>query len=599
MFGFLTKRTNKALLGVLFVLGLFAFISCSESSSDSGSTLPLSSPKSVQVTPKDTSLLLQWTKVADAQGVPATYKVFINTADDAAASEVSSVTPNIAGNLVTATISEFGGSPLANDTRYFVWVKAYFGSNEAPFSPVTFGTPVPPAEKPAVVYPTIGDQILWLQWEESPHAFSYDIAYSETDGATPSGTVTTKTVSSPYAVLTELNNTTTYYIWVRATNTAGISNWEKISSIPAAAGTAPSTPIISSVIPGNKRLTVAWNSDPSATSYEVQWTDGTNNGTLSVAPEIGSVSVKISGLVNGAKYTVKVVAANTAGDSYSIERTGSPVADTASVDFDNFEFLLGNAAGEFIFAELLPKSPIFVNGRDSDRLTRFKETALGNLFTDGVAWYVRENFEDIDFVLLNGGFIDNALTTGPVTVGTLLGITEPDSREDTITILTLNGSDLKDLFTFMADVVHTGRGSSGTGAWGVVSEEVRYTIRYPHFTPEEIAGNVEISREDSEPYYHGIIEDGSLTIHGVPIDDNTPYRIATTSYLATGHEGYLALARGRDVENTGIPFWQGVGEYIFDQKNITPYLDGRIGIYGGVPLAGPQAPYNDPSYIFP
>ncbi|MDR2401771.1 MAG: 5'-nucleotidase C-terminal domain-containing protein [Deferribacteraceae bacterium] len=609
MISFLEKTAGKAFFWALFLLSLFAFTGCSESGSDSDSTLPLSSPKSVQATPKDKSLSLQWTKVASAQGVDATYKVYVNDTPDVASAEESAGNLSIAGHNVSAIVSEFNGNPLENDKKYYVWVRAFFGSlGEGDFT-ATFGIPVPAAETPPAVYSTAGDKILWLQWEESPHAFSYDVAYSTTNGIVPSGTVTTKTVSTPYTVLNDLTNSTQYYIWVRASNTAGISDWQKIDSAapstPSVATSAPQIPIILSVTPGNKRLEVTWMADPSATYYELQYSDGTTSDSVDVIPEVGLVSKKITGIANGVSYAVKVIAHNSYNDgatTSSLERIGTPVQDAASINFDNIESVLGDAAGEFIFAEILPKSPIFVNGRDSDRLTRFKETALGNLFTDGTAWYVRDRYpeENIDFVLLNGGFIDNALTTGPITVGTLLGITKQENLEDTVTILTLNGADLKDLFTFMANIVHTGRGSAGTGAWGIVSEEVRYTIKYPHFTPEEIAANVELSRDDSELYYHGVIDDGSLTINGLPILDEQLYRIATTSWLAEGQEGYLILkSKGFNVVDTGVFFWQGVAEYIHDQKNITPYLDGRISIYGGVPLAGPQAPYNDPSYVFP
>jgi hypothetical protein len=324
-----------------------------------------------------------------------------------------------------------------------------------------------------------------------------------------------------------------------------------------------------------------------------------------------TVSADITGLDNGTAYYVWVQSwnsqSNKGNSPYSESATGTPLAKDP-INFSNLQFVLGQAAAEYIFAQELPPSVFFPEGRpNTDRLTRVQETALGNLFTDGAAWYIRNKLEkNIDFVFLNGGYIDNALPKGTITVGTFSSIVQPDSRMvDKFILLTFSGADLKKFFEEVAariddegdvaGVAHTGRGGPhNTGFFGVVSREVRYTIQY--YKPPE--GTTEISSEAAEPYYHGFIKPGTLKILDrtsntyVDIADTQTYRICTTDYLAAGAY-FTKLAPGlgsTDRELIDTFFWRGVAEYIYDQGTITPALDGRIKVEGGVPLPSPWVP---------
>jgi hypothetical protein len=138
--------------------------------------------------------------------------------------------------------------------------------------------------------------------------------------------------------------------------------------------------------------------------------------------------------------------------------------------------------------------------------------------------------------------------------------------------------------------VHTGRGGPhNTGFFGVVSKEVRYTLKY--YKPP--GGTAEISSEDAEPYYHGFIDtENGLTINGQPVDDSRNYRICTTDYLASGEYFVLLNTAGKDKKFIDTPFWHGVAEYIYDQGSVTPKPDGRIKVEGGVPLPAPWVPGN-------
>ncbi|MDR2104459.1 MAG: 5'-nucleotidase C-terminal domain-containing protein [Deferribacteraceae bacterium] len=596
---FLRKSIQEA--PVHLFLALFAFIvfGCSESGSDN-EQLPLAAPTSFQPTPMDQGIRLMWTRVAKAQGIEPTFKVYYSTENDFAARIDSGLNPTPESESSGLLKVDITG--LQNGVKYYIWIETYYaGLGKANFVPTNNAVPIPHAEKVENITPIEGEQIIWLTWNESPHASSYEIAYSTTDKAEPSSSDKRKTVFAPNAVLTELENLTPYYIWIRAKNTDlnTPSEFVKYPSTvtPKEAAALPATPYITTVSSGNKRLTVTWNTDPSARIYELTWVDkNLVDKSIEVKPEVGVVSATISGLINQESYIVSVAAKNYSGNAKSSERVGSPEASSISIDFNNYKFSLGTAASDYIYGETLPVSPIFYSGQYFDRLTRTKETAIGNLFTDGAAWFVREKFEEIDFAFLNGGYIDNTITAGPISIGSLLATTLPANREDTIVILSLKGRDVKALFEAAAKVNHPGRGGyfTGTDAFGMVSKEVQYTISYPVLD----TGLPDLSldtKEEIEPYVQGEIKAGTLKIRGEEVLDETVYRIATTSQLAMGLYGYLVFAvNGYNRFDTGVPFWHGVAEYIYDQANITPYTDGRLCIEGGIPLGGsePQPPYH-------
>jgi hypothetical protein len=458
--------------------------------------------------------------------------------------------------------------------------------------------------------------MLEVTWAAVEDAFTYEVYYKAAgSGATPPPDTAESmlTVSEPGAVILGLANDTAYTIWVRARNTAGESAYSRNTGTPQASAQAPAkTPDKPAVVAGDGKLTLTWNQVPGVPEYKLYYGTSDNFSAATavdrtIPASAPTVSAEITGLTNGVKYYVWVKSSNSPGESSSPSPSaeGTPQAKDP-INFSNLQFRLGEAAAEYIFAQDLPPSVFFPEGRpNTDRLTRVQETALGNLFTDGAAWYIRKTYpdENIDFVFLNGGYIDNVLPKGTIMVGSISGITQPDSRRDKFMLLTLTGADLKKFFNDaegkkteiepgdVSGVVHTGRGGPhNTGFFGVVSKEVRYTLRY--YKPPELPDPPEeISYEDSEPYYHGFIDtENGLTINGEPIDDSKNYRICTTDYLATGEYFTLLYEKGQNKKLIDTPFWHGVAEYIYDQGSITPKLDGRIKVEGGVPLPAPWVP---------
>jgi hypothetical protein len=609
---FRTALFSVTLIGVL-LFGVFAFSAC-ETGSDPDSTIPLAGPRSIQVTARDTVLVLQWTKVAPAQGIIPSYEIYYGTAANSGSAQKYGNQESNASQLVQFTIEG-----LTNHQTYYVWVKAvYAGLGESDYSPTTYGTPIPPPVAPGALTVTAGEGMLEVSWPNVEDAFTYEVYYQAGNSAVaapPADTAGTMlTVSEPGAVILGLTNSL-YTVWVRARNTAGESDYSKNTGTPQTAASVPSTaPGKPTVTPGDGKLALTWNQVSGVPYYKLYYGRSDSFSTATEFPQTipassPTVSADITGLTNDTLYYVWVQSWNSQSTKdnspYSESVSETPKAKEP-INFSDTRFELGRAAAEYIFAQDLPASVFFPEGRpNTDRLTRVQETALGNLFTDGAAWYVRKNYpeENIDFVFLNGGYIDNALPAGTVTVGGLSGIVQPDSRRDKLTFLTLTGAELKKFFNDaegkeatmepgdVSGVVHTGRGGPhNTGFFGVVSKEVRYTLRY--YKPPE--GTAEISSGDSEPYYHGFIDtgtgEGALTINGETIVDTRNYRICTTDYLAAGEYFTLLKTAGEDIRVIDTLFWHAVAAYIYDQGSVTPGLDGRIKVEGGVPLPAPWVP---------
>jgi len=558
-------------------------------------TIPLSGPLSIQVTPKDGELVVQWSKTAPARGVSPSYELYYSTSPTPGTNYIE--VPTSASNLILGYIPG-----LVNHQIYFVWVRAVFeGLGKSGFSPRVQAEPIPPPETPGYITLYAGHEMLELRWDDVEDAFTYEVYYSTGGGAEPPNEAQMIVVPEPGIVLHKLANGVSYSVWVRAGNTAGNSGYQTNSGIPATGG-IPAAPGNIALTGGDGKLTVKWDQVLGVPEYLLYYSTIDDFQTAATGQTVASSAprntAEITGLASGVTYYVWVVSSNGAGNVSVPSPSASALTQAKpAIEFNTTSFVLGTSTAVYAFAQDLPVSAFWPLGRSgTDRLTRVQETALGNLFADGAAWYLRnKQSKIIDFVFINGGYVDNALLKGNITVGSLMGIVKPDSRyDDKLVIVTLSGSALKKFFYDperetslakwiaegdVAGVSHTGRGSANTGFFGVVSSEVRYTLEYPQAPPANTVIN------NPEPWQHGRIKD--LAINGAPIDDGKTYRIGTTDYLASGAY-FTGLHTDRiAIEGFDILFWRGVAEYIYNKESVTPYLDGRIRIEGGVPLPMP------------
>jgi 5'-nucleotidase/UDP-sugar diphosphatase len=200
--------------------------------------------------------------------------------------------------------------------------------------------------------------------------------------------------------------------------------------------------------------------------------------------------------------------------------------------------VVGEAADTFVFG---------------NRLTRYQETAIGDMICDANTWYFREvNKQQIDFAFHNGGNIRAELPKGPLTREQILTVLP---FENYLFIVSLKGRDILELFNFIASI------PQGAGAFPQFSKEVRYTVDYSGGT--------------------GKLSD--LTINGEPVDSEKTYRFCTNDYLLGGGDGYTILQKAEDPFNTSLLLSYVVIEYIRSQNGIiTPATDGRLTVIGGV-----------------
>ncbi|GHU26909.1 bifunctional UDP-sugar hydrolase/5'-nucleotidase [Spirochaetia bacterium] len=188
-----------------------------------------------------------------------------------------------------------------------------------------------------------------------------------------------------------------------------------------------------------------------------------------------------------------------------------------------------------------------------NRLSRYREIALGDLCADATAAYVRSLGVDVDFAFHNGGNIRAELPAGAVTKEHILTVFPFDNM---VYVVTLKGSDVIDLFNFIGSI------RQGAGGWAQVSKEVRYTITYNEAGDGTISG---------------------VTINGQPIDPAKTYKIGTNDYLAGGGDGYIPLTKSIDTFNTSMLLNDIVIEYAKTlPQPVVPATDGRIQVIGGV-----------------
>jgi len=199
--------------------------------------------------------------------------------------------------------------------------------------------------------------------------------------------------------------------------------------------------------------------------------------------------------------------------------------------------VIGQASETFIFG---------------NRLTRYQETALGNMITDANVWFFRNEGQELDFALHNGGNIRAELPTGPISRERILTILP---FENYLFIASMKGAQIIGLFDFLATV------QQGSGGFPQFSGDVRVV-----FDKTKGAGVI-----------------SELSIGGEPIDPDRVYRFCTNDYLLGGGDGYEIMKEAVEPFNTSRLLSDVVIEYIRAQKGaISPVLDGRFTVNGGV-----------------
>lgn len=147
---------------------------------------------------------------------------------------------------------------------------------------------------------------LLVAWTSSKGAKSYELNYGTTAGTYTETITATK---SPL-VIQGLTPGTTYYFRMKAINSLGTTLSTAEKSYPFLG--APGEFTILTAIPGNGKVTLAWDLSPEASSYAVMSGPSADNITTTVAAK-ALPPFEVGSLTNGTTYHFKVVATNPIG----------------------------------------------------------------------------------------------------------------------------------------------------------------------------------------------------------------------------------------------------------------------------------------------
>jgi hypothetical protein len=173
----------------------------------------------------DKQLVVSWNKVETATA----YEVWHAPAVEGAAADPLSA----AQYVETISALKLVLTGLENGTAYHVWIKAKNAGGISDFSePVTESprAPLSPPTAPEDLALTAEGRSIKAAWTPSPQATGYEVYYS--GGAALPGTspVTVEGGDTGFALIPGLDDNTTYYVWVKARNSAGVSGDSAVKS---------------------------------------------------------------------------------------------------------------------------------------------------------------------------------------------------------------------------------------------------------------------------------------------------------------------------------------------------------------------------------
>jgi hypothetical protein len=331
---------------LLSLLMMFLFIGCSGSDGRvvTNTTDPPSKVGFLTVTPADGQLTVTWAAVTGA----TSYEVYYTTTND-----ISTATKYTGDSNVTDTTCIITG--LTNGTPYHVWAKAVNSAGSSDFS--TASSPVTPIASvtipsvPVSLAVTAGDAQLTVTWPAVTGATSYEVYYKTTnDSSTATKFAGDSNSADTTCIITGLTNGTSYYVWARAVNSIGSSDFSSAASpvTPIASVTIPSVPVSLAVTAGDAQLTVTWAAVTGATSYEVYYKTTNDSSTATKFAgdsNLADTTCVITGLTNGTSYYVWAKAVNSIGSS-DFSSASSPVTPIAPVTIPSVPVSLAVTAGD-------------------------------------------------------------------------------------------------------------------------------------------------------------------------------------------------------------------------------------------------------------
>ena len=558
---------------VLLFLFAVTITGCSEqdinNQQDMGINVSNFTPIDVTPTAKHESIAIQYNKVAGIGGAGndkcfPTYDVKISTENNVEKAEYLGNIPSSKSllirfyinktktNIENANVLEY--KKLQDNQLYYIFIRSNYtncGFGTSNWVSVS-ATPIPLPTKAENVKVIQGDKHLTITWDKKAgELYAVHINDCPSKPMQYNKWKPKNELNTDHYIVELEDNTKNYAekICIVTTNANGFidsnnkSTWqvlgkdilvkEKASLQGKAATKDPIKPVISEINGKNRRVELSFTTnvegENSTSLYEYASSKDNFAKWNKVIFNQKTANIIIPELENNKTYQVKIRATNTK-NSNGIESDIAKATPTYTpIDYNNNSQYLGTASAPYIYAEDVPHSDFWrisdnfnKGGRpDTDRLTRGKETAIGNLFADGIMWYAKTEtqYKNIDFSWLIGDMITQGIQGNqPITVGLLKSIITSDYLEDTLVVVDILGSDLIknedyninlesypvvgnqdriSLFRQAASVYRNGHygGSGGTVFngkwWGIPSKEVKYTIEYKSYDLEAFKTNFE------------------------------------------------------------------------------------------------------------
>ena len=170
-----------------------------------------------------------------------------------------------------------------------------------------------PPGTPSSVSVTRSDGTLRASWDAVSGATSYHITYSSDNGTSWSLGALNHTNSS--ITISNIDNSKTYIVGVRARNEHGESWWRNSAPSGPFTPSTPTTPSSVDVTRTDGALLARWGVVWGATSYHITYTSNNGASWSLAALNHPDSSITISNIDNSKTYIVGVRARNSAGDS--------------------------------------------------------------------------------------------------------------------------------------------------------------------------------------------------------------------------------------------------------------------------------------------
>lgn len=222
----------------------------------------------------------------------------------------------------------------------------------------------------------------------------------------------------------------------------------------------------------------------------------------------------------------------------------SAIPLSASADGDEYletELAWFKSAGDRKMNDVIGETRVLLDGDRSH--VRFRETNLARLVSDAM-----KEIAAADLAVVNAGGIRDSIQPGKITMRDVYAVFP---FRNMLVTMDITGADVLALL----ETVPSFR--QGTGG-------------FPHFS------GVEARFENGKPC--------DVTIGGAPLDMNKTYRLATSSYLANGADGYEIMNKWKDrIRETGFTDTDSLATYIERNSPVSPQDDmpriqGRQGV---------------------